>query len=409
MQNNISWPIIAGSYEIGDIHGSVAVCVLTSERLIAPLAHLSGVVITGKVYTANLGIEHIAMNVITNPAIRFLLLCGKDSPPFRPGQSLVALAERGVDEHQQIIGALGYEPILQTLTSEQIALFRQQIEVVDWTGEEDVSALASRIASLAARNPGPFTSSKAIAVTNLNREQFTSIQPGGQREPLQYDPKGYFVITLDRQAEQIVLRHYHSDHTSAHEMRGRSASSMFLGLIREGLVTQLSHAGYLGEELAKAQVALLHGWRYEQDRPLRPPESTPASSEITSGNDATPTGPAKPPSKANISPPLRWIELEGTKPGATIDVVFVITDQPASELLVGDFLEPDEAELFSAYRRTSHQLQVRWTGVTRIAMGERNDVHVNTVVRIRGTFSNDRAIDAEQMVILSNVVRIIEP
>ncbi len=34
---------------------------------------------------------------------------------------------------------------------------------------------------------------------------------------------------------------------------------MVLGLIRENLISQLSHAGYLGAELAKAEAALRLG------------------------------------------------------------------------------------------------------------------------------------------------------
>jgi tetrahydromethanopterin S-methyltransferase subunit A len=88
--------------------------------------------------------------------------------------------------------------------------------------------------------------------------------------PLAYDPKGYFVITLDRPAGEIVIRHYLSDNTPAHEMRGRSGEPLLLGLVREGLVSQLSHAGYLGAELARAEAALRLQLRYEQDQPLRP-------------------------------------------------------------------------------------------------------------------------------------------
>jgi tetrahydromethanopterin S-methyltransferase subunit A len=91
------WLVIAGSYDVGDPQGSVAVCTLTTESLIAPLARLPGVAIAGKVYTANLGVTRIVINVMANSAIRFLLVCGKDSPLFHSGQSLVALAERGVD------------------------------------------------------------------------------------------------------------------------------------------------------------------------------------------------------------------------------------------------------------------------------------------------------------------------
>ncbi|MBA3824429.1 MAG: hypothetical protein H0X24_11110, partial [Ktedonobacterales bacterium] len=281
MRSNLAWPIVTGSYKIGDPEGSVAVCVNTSEQLIEPLAHLPGVAITGKVYTANLGIERIVTNITSNPAIRFLLLCGKDSPLFHAGQSLTALAERGIDEQHQIIGASGYEPILPNLTEASIIQFRQQIEVIDWSGEDAFPAIEQRIRELVARNPGRFVTREEFTAMMPQEEHFTMIRPGGQREPLQYDPKGYFVITLDREEEQIVLRHYQPDHTPAHEMYGRMAGSMFLGLVREGLVTQLSHAGYLGEELAKAQAALHLGLRYDQDRPLRVREEN-AESKPTS-------------------------------------------------------------------------------------------------------------------------------
>lgn len=130
-----SWPIIAGSYRLGDPAASVAVCALTSDELLAPLAALPGVAIAGEVQTANLGIEHIVQNITANPFIRFLLLCGKDSRLFRQGQSLSALIENGIDEARNIIGAEGYEPVLRSVLPQQVAAFRQQVELVDWRGE----------------------------------------------------------------------------------------------------------------------------------------------------------------------------------------------------------------------------------------------------------------------------------
>jgi hypothetical protein len=62
--------------------------------------------------------------------------------------------------------------------------------------------------------------------------------------------------------------HYLPDTTPAHEMRGRSADGMMPGPIREGLVSELGHAAYLGAELTRAEAALGFGLSYEQDRPL---------------------------------------------------------------------------------------------------------------------------------------------
>jgi tetrahydromethanopterin S-methyltransferase subunit A len=397
-----TWPVIAGSFEVGDPQGPVAICTLTTERLIAPLVRLPGVAIAGKVYTANLGITRIVINVTANPAIRFLLICGKDSPLFHPGQSLVALVERGLDADRRIVGAIGYEPVLSTLDPARVAQFRRQVEVVDWAGEEDLQALEEGVGGLVARNPGRFALGDDAAGMLQAVELFTPIRPGGTREPLQYDLKGYFVITVDREQEQLVIRHYLPDHAPAHEMRGRTAGSMLLGLLREGLVTQLSHAGYLGEELAKAEAALRFDLRYDQDRPLRRREAPAATLEAPASSSAAP------PPMAAITPPLTAAELAAATPGMTVNVALAITGLPAPDLLDGDLLEADEAEPFSAFRRTEQKVQVQWSPTTQFAMGEAADLHIGALVRVRGTLGASRLIEAERLVILTHVARIVE-
>jgi len=275
------WPVASGAYAIGDPTAPVAVCTLTSNELMTPLARLPGAAIAGRLYTVNLGIERIVLNVTTNPAIRVLLLCGKESPVFQPAQGLRALHADGVDAEGRIVGATGHLPVLRNVPRARIDRFRRQIELVDAVGETDIAVLQARVGELARRAPGPFSSGQDDNTSfpaKLERAAsgadvalpFVSIQPGGKRQPLAYDPNGFFIITLDRGAGEIILRHYLPDNTPAHEMRGRSAEPMLLGVVREGLISQLSHAGYLGAELAKAEQSLRLRLRYEQDQPLRP-------------------------------------------------------------------------------------------------------------------------------------------
>jgi len=91
-----AWPVVPGAYRIGKSTGPAAVCTLTSSGLIEPLSSLPGVAVAGRVYTANLGIEKILANLSANPSIRFLVLCGKDSPFFQAGQALRSLWMNGV-------------------------------------------------------------------------------------------------------------------------------------------------------------------------------------------------------------------------------------------------------------------------------------------------------------------------
>jgi tetrahydromethanopterin S-methyltransferase subunit A len=400
-----SWPVIDGSFVVGEPDAPVAVCTLTTERLPERLARVPGVAIAGQVYTANLGIERIILNVTANPSIRFLVLCGKESKLFRPGQSLNALIEDGIDGERRIVGAQGYDPVLPEVSESRVLAFRHQVELVDWTGEDDVDALQEHIASLAARSPGRFESAEVIPSADDAQPalaaSFRPIRPGGRREPLQYDPKGYFVISLDRDEEQIVLRHYLPDHTAAHEMRGRVAESMLLGLLREGLVSQLSHAAYLGAELAKAEAALHLELRYRQDRPLQAMAQPSGESDGSAEPATAPAGPMP-----RISPPLTLAQLRAAREGDTVDVVLEATGQPIPGELVGTALEPNEKAPFNSFHRTDEQIAVHWTDQTAIVMGERADVVVGGIFRAHGALRSQTLIDASRIVVLTKVAAI---
>ena len=263
-----AWPPLPGSYVVGDGTALVAVCTLSDGELMRKAAALPGVAIAGRVYTANLGIERIVLNLTANPCVRFLLLCGKDSPLFHAGQSLVALGAHGLTPERRIVGAVGHVPVLGRAAARRVEHFRRQIEVVDRIGETDVAALGAAVRALTERRPAPVAAAAPSASAPL--PTFQTLQPGGRREALARDPNGFFVVTIDRVRSEILVQHYRADHAPGHEMRGRSAEAMLLGLLRADLITQLSHAGYLGAELAKAETALRLGLAYEQDRPLRP-------------------------------------------------------------------------------------------------------------------------------------------
>ncbi len=273
-----AWPSVAGSYNIGDRQGSIAVCTLTTTELMEPLSRLPGVAVAGRVYTANLGIEKILINITDNPNIRYLILCGRDSPLFHPGQTLRALWVHGVTPERRIISAAGYLPELRNLQHTCIECFRNQVELIDLTGETNIAQITARIQELASRDSRPFPDScdesEALARLGGDGSQgeaatFRPLQPGGRRQPLAYDPKGFFIITLDRKMGEMVVRHYLPDNTPAHIIRGRSSEAVLLGLLRENLISQMSHAAYLGTELAKAETALKLGLQYEQDQALR--------------------------------------------------------------------------------------------------------------------------------------------
>lgn len=195
VQARPGWPPLPGSYTTLRYHAPVAICALSDEELAERLVRnaLDQIAIVGTVHTENLGIERIIQNIVANPNIRFLVVCGADSRQaigHLPGQSLLALAQSGVDEGMRIIGARGRRPVLKNLSSDAIEHFRKSIEVVDLIGQLDVSQIAEAARRCAERNPGP-------AATPLSFSRAVEHIPGYIPERMVSDPSGYMVIYPD--------------------------------------------------------------------------------------------------------------------------------------------------------------------------------------------------------------------
>lgn len=77
------------------------------------------------------------------------------------------------------------------------------------------------------------------------------------------------MISVDHDKKEITVKHYFKDNKPGNIVKGRSAESILLAILKEDLVSQMSHAGYLGAELAKAETSLKLNLKYEQDRPLK--------------------------------------------------------------------------------------------------------------------------------------------
>ena len=121
-----------GEFTVCSPDGCVAVVLLNIEY-IPP----NNVAIYGPLKTENIGIEKIVANVISNPQIRYLVICGEDIRGHRSGSSLISLQKNGIDEQNKIIDAPGAIPYIENLTREAIDRFRNQIKIVDLIDVKD--------------------------------------------------------------------------------------------------------------------------------------------------------------------------------------------------------------------------------------------------------------------------------
>ena len=263
-ETRIGWPPMPGNYQVLRFQAPVAACTLNSDHLIKELSNsaIEELSIVGSLHTENFGIEHLIRNVLTNPHIRFLVVCGEDTRKaigHLPGQSLVALAQHGVNEDMRIIGAKGKRPLLKNITQEYVEAFRKQVQVIDQIGNSDPSVLLDLITAMAKNDPGPF----AAAPTDVNP---VPIEVANEPCKLVLDPAGYFVVYPDRIHRCLTLEHYTNKGVLDRIVTASTATALYASVIDAKLISRLDHAAYLGRELARAEHALQSGEDYIQDR-----------------------------------------------------------------------------------------------------------------------------------------------
>jgi tetrahydromethanopterin S-methyltransferase subunit A len=146
------YPPEEGRYVRGNDYSPIAVCAILDTfdfTIPAELNELvmagtdSGAALSGMLQTENIGLEKMICNIVANPNIRYIVLCGRESAGHLPGESLLALKQNGVTETKQIIDTKAPTPHLYNIPLELIERFRNQIisviNLLCQPGERDTS------------------------------------------------------------------------------------------------------------------------------------------------------------------------------------------------------------------------------------------------------------------------------
>jgi len=257
------WPPLAGDYHVVRYRAPVAVCTLNSVGLAAELEAEApeGLAISGTMHTENLGIERVIQNVVANPHVRFLVLCGEDTEQaigHLPGQCMESLHANGIRKGGRIEGARGKRPVLKNVGVDQVEAFRRQVELVSLIGEKDVSRLREAVSACAGRDPGPFEGAPVeSAVETVWSAEPTRLVP---------DPAGFVVVYPETRRQILIVEHYTKEGVLDCVVEGRTPAAISAELIERRLVTRLDHAAYLGCELARAERSMQTGDTFIQDR-----------------------------------------------------------------------------------------------------------------------------------------------
>jgi tetrahydromethanopterin S-methyltransferase subunit A len=173
------YPPEDGRYLRGNDFSPVAVVVLLNapyERVppeVEKLVRVSvetGAALAGTLQTANIGLEKIIANVIANPNIRYLVLCGKEVSGHGAGDALVALIGNGVNERRIIMGTNAPTAYLFNIPVEAVKRFRKQVMLINLLNVVDPEVVKKAVWSCYQDKPTKFM-------------EYTLYDPGAYPEP----------------------------------------------------------------------------------------------------------------------------------------------------------------------------------------------------------------------------------
>lgn len=119
------------------------------------------------------------------------------------------------------------------------------------------------VANQAGITPGPITViSHSISIDPSNYD--TAVRVANAKGfTLEMDPCGQFMISLED--GEIVVRHMDDTGAVLHEYRNKKAERIQYELYHDCAISDINHALYIGRQLARAQICLQNGERFEEE------------------------------------------------------------------------------------------------------------------------------------------------
>ncbi len=111
---------------------------------------------------------------------------------------------------------------------------------------------------------------KFVALKNKNElDKVKTIQGDyDEMDDWKMDPKGYFLIKIDRKRKVIQAAHCKKIGVIDLIIEGEKPQDIYFEVQKLKLISRIDHAAYLGKELEKAYIALRTRKRYVQDKEL---------------------------------------------------------------------------------------------------------------------------------------------
>lgn len=103
---------------------------------------------------------------------------------------------------------------------------------------------------------------------DIAEEVKEEIDASGFQQKWVLDPKGYFLIRINKEEQMLEIGQCINDHKLVRVVKGKTPEEIMYKIIDLGAMSLLDHAAYLGKELQKAYTAMKFGFVYVQDSKL---------------------------------------------------------------------------------------------------------------------------------------------
>lgn len=166
---NKNWPIYKDTMlTIGNSKSQVAVCALwTKKEMVAEKLDLEKVAVIGNLYSPKKGIGFLIRNILANPNIRHLVVCGLDRS--NSGQVLIDLSVNGFKKIEDKENDRTYWQVISDIENridieiekEALEIFCKGVKIIDLRQEKDYNEIKRIIGSLDQNLP-PFASESFV-------------------------------------------------------------------------------------------------------------------------------------------------------------------------------------------------------------------------------------------------------
>jgi tetrahydromethanopterin S-methyltransferase subunit A len=256
------WPFYRGPYSVVDATAAVVVTTLGSEKLAEDLAALAppGLCMTCPLTGGRADIERLAHTLISNLSIQHLVCVGDESRKPALLTALIAIFDGSPDELSESMEAVGVSKM--RMAAADIDALRKQVHFSDMHGCNEIDQIITRVRDLSLETKSRATGFVAPGRDAADPEKRV-IAADNITHNMELDKAGEFRISVA--AGRISVEHYNNKDELLRVVEGTSARSICLTLIRNGWISKLDHAAYLGRELSRAESALRNGDVFIQD------------------------------------------------------------------------------------------------------------------------------------------------